>query len=297
MTKLLIKPKAILTKLQLTKIPDEVFSNKELIKLNLSQNKIKDVPKEIGDLTRLETVDISNNKIRQVYSRLFQLSKLKILNLNNNKLINIPKQVDQLISLREIHLSNNQLKELPDEFGRLQQLITLNLSYNQFKVFPESILKLKKLKTIWIGGNFFKEIPFTKIYNELPELKRIYTYSNISYENNTLVDQLYLSFCGQKRNVIHQLQNKIVHLHASLKEDLLDLISNDNFDAYFSTIFKTKLEKESEIYSQLLNLHPQWKELKYKSNIGTIDLKDRILQKNKIREQLINITTSLDATG
>ena len=68
MTKLLIKPKAILTKLQLTKIPDEVFSNKELIKLNLSQNKIKDVPKEIGDLTRLETVDISNNKIRQVYS-------------------------------------------------------------------------------------------------------------------------------------------------------------------------------------------------------------------------------------
>ena len=293
MKTLSIKSKTDFKNLQLNKFPVQILGSKRLMKLDLSHNSIKVIPKEIGDLILLDRINLSNNRIREVYSKLFQLPKLKILNLNNNRLINLPKQVNQLANLREFHLSNNQLEELPTEFGELKELISLNISYNKFKVFPESIFQLKKLRTLWIGGNYFKEIPFTRIYNDLPELQRIYTFSNINYVDNPLIDPLYLSFCSKKENVINKLQNEIVLFDTSLKNELENLLLHHKINIFFSKIFKIKIPKESKTYSELILLHARYKqsESDFRKETITREIKNSI--DAKLLEDLLFITNNL----
>lgn len=164
----------------LTEIPSYVYECRNLKKLNLSNNEIKEIPIELSMLKYLKNLDISNNKITQLYSKTFDLRNLTSLNLNNNKIRTLPKQIGNLPKLNTLLIAGNLLDKLPDEIENLTNLKALNISKNKFVNFPNSILKLSGITHLWIGTNSFQTIPLKEINRNLVNLKSIYCYEAIS---------------------------------------------------------------------------------------------------------------------
>ncbi|XP_078679277.1 uncharacterized protein LOC144914917 isoform X2 [Branchiostoma floridae x Branchiostoma belcheri] len=108
----------------LTSVPAEVFDNRDVQRLVLSNNRLTSIPEEIG-----------------------QLQKLRRLELDNNLLTQLPQAITTLPNLQVMHivLSLNKLETLPDGFSRLKQLWDLYIQYNAFKEIPEvcSLLQLR----------------------------------------------------------------------------------------------------------------------------------------------------------
>jgi Leucine-rich repeat (LRR) protein len=106
----------------LSKVPDYVFTQAELVELDLSGNSLSgSLPAEVR-----------------------HLSNLKHLNLSNNQFTGVPAEIGQLSRLEILDLSNNQLTGLPHELGNLQNLKTLDLRGNSpsefdLKIIQESI--------------------------------------------------------------------------------------------------------------------------------------------------------------
>jgi len=291
MQKNTIKPKLILNGMELKKIPDGIFQRKNLLKVKLIRNNIKNIPKDIQNLSRLETFDISNNNIIHTYTKLFELDRLKILNMNNNKLINLPRQIGKLKKLKKLQLANNFLKKLPDEIEQLQNITELNISYNNFKEFPRQIFKLKGLKSIWIGGNFFEILPIDEMITELPNLMRIYTYSNIRFNSTSAVDHNYKRLSRMRGNTYEAFRNKpkdiIVNQTQQIIQTLTAHIIKDKIKLFFKLLNTNEEAFQKEELVNLYNLQAQWNNLEKDVHANIISKEQEILNKNKIRNGLL----------
>lgn len=112
---------------------------KELI---LAENDISTIPGEIGSLRNLTLLDFSSNRVNALPVELAQLRTLQTLVLANNKLFFATHTLailGKLSALQKLDLSNNQLDELPPELFDLKELQTLNLSKNQLKLLAPDI--------------------------------------------------------------------------------------------------------------------------------------------------------------
>jgi Leucine-rich repeat (LRR) protein len=65
-------------------IPAEIGNLKNLIHLDLSDNRMTGLPAEIGKLQKLETLDLSNNQLTGLPLELGNLSNLQTLDLRGN---------------------------------------------------------------------------------------------------------------------------------------------------------------------------------------------------------------------
>lgn len=93
---------------ELTVIPMNLFSQTDLVSLNLSKNKLTDAPpSQIGQLKNLVSLDLSNNALTGLPAELGQLKKLEILNISNNKLTGLPMELGNLTQLRILNISGN----------------------------------------------------------------------------------------------------------------------------------------------------------------------------------------------
>jgi len=197
-----------LTNNNLDRIPDIIFSCKNLQKLILRNNRIKNIPKEIVSLKRLRVIDLSNNRIDVLYAKLFSLINLETLYLNQNNLKSIPAQIRQLKKLRKLSLSGNKLKSLPTEMTELSNLEFLNISFNPFDEFPSEILKLKYLKSLRIANINFKSFPTERINKELTNLKSIYCYSTHLQQIRTQdINRDYLFLATFKGNCLQRVKS------------------------------------------------------------------------------------------
>ena len=204
----------------LNKIPDEIFTYKNLQKLILRNNKIRSIPKEISQLKRLKMIDLSNNRIDVLYAPIFSLTNLETLYLNQNHIKSIPTQVGQLKKLRRISISGNRLTSLPKEFINLTNLEFLNISFNPFNHFPLEILTLKKLGNLRIANINFKTFPTEKIINELVNLKSIYSFGTHLQQIRTQdINRDYLFLATYRGNCIQRLKG-LIELTSSKSEPL-----------------------------------------------------------------------------
>lgn len=162
---------------RLTEFPKEIFNEKRVYKLNLSNNCITRIPPEITNLKHLEMLDLSNNEIRIIHAKLFELPKLKILILSNNKIVSIPKQIKRLKHLKILHLANNKLNILAPEIADLETLEELNLSGNNLQDLPLFSGAFPKLKTVWLAHNPLSDITTDKLLQGMDNLKTIYFYN------------------------------------------------------------------------------------------------------------------------
>lgn len=121
----------ILSDLNLTKIPKQVFELKNLTILQLHNNKLSSIPPEIRNLQYLEYLDLELNQLNEIPQDLFKLSKLKTLLLDRNNISVIPGDIGQLRMLEELSLQYNPLILVPVAVVNLPNLKVLRVIFLQ----------------------------------------------------------------------------------------------------------------------------------------------------------------------
>lgn len=92
------------------KLPDELFSNEQLMTLHLDQCKLKEIPSEISKLKSLENICLNGNNLTDLPESLSELPVLEYLNLSDNKLNSIPSVLYKL-NLKELNIKKNKIPE------------------------------------------------------------------------------------------------------------------------------------------------------------------------------------------
>jgi len=92
----------------LTSIPSDVFSQIELVRLDLSDNRLTGAPQaEIRHLQKLQFLDLSGNDLTGLPAELGQLRTLEVLDVSDNQLTGLPLELGNLTQLRILDLSGN----------------------------------------------------------------------------------------------------------------------------------------------------------------------------------------------
>ena len=121
------------------------------MRLNLSDNRLKDISILIGELEELATLNLSRNQLSSLPAALCKLQRLKKLYVNSNVLtfIGIPGGIGKLGELEIFSASDNRLETLPEGLCRCGKLRKLLLNKNKLYALPEAIhfLQLQDLDT------------------------------------------------------------------------------------------------------------------------------------------------------
>lgn len=116
-------------------------------KLDLSNQNIQKIPEYVFSQKNLEELDVSNNQLTgAMQAEIRQLQNLKVLDASGNQMTGVPAEIGQLRDLQVLDLSNNQLTGLPHELGNLQNLKTLDISGNAYSELDLNTIQ-KKLPT------------------------------------------------------------------------------------------------------------------------------------------------------
>ncbi|XP_063902483.1 E3 ubiquitin-protein ligase wwp-1-like isoform X3 [Zophobas morio] len=143
----------------LTEVPFEVVEDLNLLKINLSNNQIKEIPPFIKRLSLLQKLIISQNSITELPRALGKLVSLTFLDVSHNSLISIHPCVTVLRNLVHLDLSYNLLEFLPADFGSLSCLEQFVCSHNQLKTLPRSIGLCNRLTYLDLSYNLLTELP------------------------------------------------------------------------------------------------------------------------------------------
>ena len=159
-----------LSKRKLSKVPEAVYGLTELEKLDLSDNCLKKLlPTGINKLKNLKKLILHDNQLRELPHSICELSNLTILHVSYNQLSILPSNIKHLKNLWGLHLSNNQLTTLSDEIFEMKELVWLDVSNNKLKVLSSRIKHLSKLQVLHLSDNQLTTLP-----DEIGELKELF---------------------------------------------------------------------------------------------------------------------------
>jgi len=143
----------------LQSLPTEMWNLKNLKRLRLGGNQLKEISREIAKLSSLEWLDLYNNELVEIPIGILQLSNLQILLLSNNRINTIPDSIFRLQKLRVLDLSRNCLTNIPNPESHFSHLEWFDLSHNQLNKLPDAISELSELRTLDLSNNRLTEIP------------------------------------------------------------------------------------------------------------------------------------------
>ncbi len=94
---------------QLESIPPEVFEQKSLQVLLLSDNNLKTIPSDIKKLKNLRILDLGNNQLKELDDKVFKLTNIETLLLHDNAfdISEILSELPALENLRNFSISGN----------------------------------------------------------------------------------------------------------------------------------------------------------------------------------------------
>ncbi|MDL2211803.1 leucine-rich repeat domain-containing protein [Erysipelotrichaceae bacterium OttesenSCG-928-M19] len=169
------------------------LKNTKYQSITIKNVSLKTIPKEIYNNKQLEYLDLSNTSIKKLDNDISKLTKLKTIVLRNNQLTSIAP-LSKLTNLEHLDVSGNNIYVIKT-LAKHSKLKYVDLSYNALTSFDD-ISKLTSLKTLNLSNNQLIYLP------KLP--KKI---SNLNLETNYL--NLNNDCCSQYKNKVVQ-QNKIV---------------------------------------------------------------------------------------
>ncbi|MCF8325120.1 MAG: hypothetical protein K9I84_09195 [Leadbetterella sp.] len=208
-----------LSNLGLKKLPNAIYSYKNLEELDLSKNEFEVFRLNAKKLPKLNKILLSENLLNENSIKIKKNKHLHILNLSDNAFETFPKRIQRYKGLKDIHLANNfitstdeikfkklkslellnfynnQITSFSENIGFLENLQVLDLYHNQMNFLPQNIVKLKNLQTLAVSNNNLWEFP--KTLQELMNLKILYAHHNKLSSVNSLppnIENLDLGF-------------------------------------------------------------------------------------------------------
>lgn len=134
----------------LTEVPTNVFSLKDIIGLDLSYNKLLSVPPQISRLaSTVKALDLTNNRLTSLPESIGKMFRLHTLVVDDNQLTRLPRSIVDLNNLTILSVQNNRLTQLPSDINKLYSLRRLNVSGNKIKRLPY----LRPNVTVLSSGN------------------------------------------------------------------------------------------------------------------------------------------------
>ncbi|XP_054716017.1 DISP complex protein LRCH3-like [Uloborus diversus] len=130
----------------------------DVVKVDLSKNRLSELPEEVCCYTLLEELDCYNNVIRSVPDAIIKLQSLAYLNLSRNQLTVIPLVLCHL-PLQVFILRNNRLVSIPEEISLMKCLKDLDVSCNEITIIPPQLGSLSTLQQLNLKRNLLVEIP------------------------------------------------------------------------------------------------------------------------------------------
>ncbi|MDD5571702.1 MAG: leucine-rich repeat domain-containing protein [Bacteroidales bacterium] len=107
--------------------PMEILKFKNLLVLNLRNNRISEIPPEIAELKELRVLNLSKNKLTELSSSVCKLKKLIALNASENQIETVSRDIQLLQNLQFWDMWGNSLNSLPIEVRNLKRLRFLDL--------------------------------------------------------------------------------------------------------------------------------------------------------------------------
>ncbi|XP_073991210.1 uncharacterized protein [Rhodnius prolixus] len=136
---------------------------KEISKLNLNKNSLRDLPEDLfHDTTNVTWLDLKYNKVNLPRTIFRYIPKLEVLELGSNNLTHLePGLFSNLTRLRLLNLWGNRLRNLTRAlFSDVPNLEHLDLSSNGLNDLPTDLFAdLTKLKNINLSANNFTSLP------------------------------------------------------------------------------------------------------------------------------------------
>ncbi|KAJ1331091.1 Protein phosphatase 2C [Microdochium nivale] len=128
-----------------------------LLKLTLSNNRLKSLPEDFGAFRSLRTLNLSSNFLDQFPPFLCELEALVDIDVSFNSIASLPDQVGNLKNLEKFVMTNNRLSgTLPATFSLLMNIKELDIKFNQLTAI-DVISELPKLETLSADHNMVSQ--------------------------------------------------------------------------------------------------------------------------------------------
>eukprot|EP01080_Neovahlkampfia_damariscottae_P010115 gene10115-2534_t len=152
------------------RIPEVIFHLISLVHLDVSYNKITELSK-IDSLRNLVYLDLSNNKLNVLPSEFKKLEKLKLLDLSNNDFTEFPLVLKYMKNINEIIISSNRIEKFP-EMDEETNLKIFKSKRCGLRDVPGSFITsyLKNTTLISFESNKIQELPSFKSNEYLERL-------------------------------------------------------------------------------------------------------------------------------
>uniref|UniRef100_A0A3B3W0X1 Leucine rich repeat containing 2 n=1 Tax=Poecilia latipinna TaxID=48699 RepID=A0A3B3W0X1_9TELE len=99
---------------RLSRVPPELGDCEQLERLELAGNlSLSELPFELSGLKQLVHLDISENRFASIPICALRMSRLQLLDLSNNQLSDLPQDMDRLQQLSTLFVHQNSLSYLP----------------------------------------------------------------------------------------------------------------------------------------------------------------------------------------
>ncbi|OLO26765.1 hypothetical protein BTR23_22020 [Alkalihalophilus pseudofirmus] len=111
---------------------------KQLVKINIGANDLKEIPLQILELQKLQILFIYKNAIQHVTKEIQNLSQLRWLSMYRNRITTLPRELVNCSKLETLNVGANPIRYLPS-FPQVKsltlrncQLHTLPINYNEW---------------------------------------------------------------------------------------------------------------------------------------------------------------------
>lgn len=258
-----------------------------LIKLDLSNNELTSVPDVLYNCTTLKKLNLKSNKLTAIDPRLFNLKELEELNLNSNSISEIPNEIGKLMNLKKLFLRMNELESLPNSVANLKKLEEIELYGNDFYKFPETLSASNSIKTILMGSNSIKHLPESVV--DMEKLK----YIDLSYNSLSLKERDHISDFPARIIVnTKSYEDRFYSIHEAVEHKDISTYIHDNHNDY------SNLELDLSVLQSTISLVLTHNKLKkFPPGVTALNnLKTLILRHNNISKvpEDINKMTSLN---
>jgi len=159
----------------ISKIPVQITRLQNLSVLELASNRLTTAGiKYIYQNKNLTKLDLYRNHIKNVPAAIGNLDKLTELSLCENPLSNIPRTISKLKKLQKVQLGYYDMFDWTGAMsilGELHQLKYVGLFKMKMVTMPEGFEKLTSVKEFWMNWNIFDDNEKKRIGKILPDAK------------------------------------------------------------------------------------------------------------------------------